>query len=71
MWVRAKGASLTGSSLGSRDTERNATVSTSCKRFFTFREKGKEEKLICGTADSYGSPLPLNFLYSSEELHLN
>lgn len=47
MWVRAKGASLTGYSLGSRDTERNATVSTSCKRFFTFREKGKEEKLIC------------------------
>lgn len=41
------------------------------KRFFTFREKGKEENLICGTDDSYGSPLPLNFLYSSEELHLN
>lgn len=69
---QSRGRLTDGVLLGSRDTYGNqGTVSTSCKQFFTFREKGKEEELICGTDDSYRCFLPLNFLSSTEELHLN
>lgn len=46
-------------------------MSTSCKQLFPFREKGKEEELICGTDELLQTFLSLNFLYFPEELHLN